>query len=218
MEMQSTASQSRLTQVEQWIESAPCNADYIFPVVRELLAPLGPSFRALDVGCGNGFMAGQLLAQGCDVVGIDLNPTGIEVARRRYPTGRFEVAAAGERILAELGAEPFDVVVSTEVIEHLYDPVAFARGCFSALRPGGLFICSTPYHGYLKNLVVAASGRFDAHVDPLWADGHIKFWSRDTLSRLLRSVGFEKLDFRGAGRLPYLWKSMVMSARRGARV
>lgn len=205
-----------LSRTESWMEGAPCNVAYLLPVVRELLEPLPPSTRVLDVGCGNGYIAGSLLALRCTVVGIDLNPSGIAIARRRYPNGRFETLAAGARILEELGEPPFDVVLSTEVIEHLYDPVAFARGCFVALRPGGRFVCSTPYHGYLKNLIVAATGRFDAHVDPLWADGHIKFWSRATLSRLLVSTGFESLRFRGAGRLPWLWKSMVVSAARSA--
>ena len=53
-------------------------------------------------------------------------------------------------------------------------------------------------------------GRFTAQ----WDGGHIKFWSRRTLSALLEEVGFGRLEFRGAGRLPYLWNSMILSARR----
>jgi hypothetical protein len=50
----------------------------------------------------------------------------------------------------------------------------------------------------------------------LWDGGHIKFWSKKTLSELLKREGFEVIDFHGVGRLPYLWKSMVLIAKAGA--
>ena len=92
----------------------------------------------------------------------------IEIARRACPAGRFEVVAANEEILENLNESPFDIVISTEVVEHLYDPRAYARGCISALRDGGRFICTTPYHGYLKNLALSIAGKWDAHANPLW--------------------------------------------------
>ena len=72
---------------------------------------------------------------------------------------------------------------------------------------------STPYHGYLKNLALAITGKMDAHFGPLWDGGHIKFWSRKTLSRLLEEKGFEVTDFAGCGRVPYLWMSMLVKGR-----
>ena len=100
------------------------------------------------------------------------------------------------------------------MIEHLYEPRKFVAGCYAALKPGGRFIVSTPYHGYLKNLSIALLNGCDQHANPLGDGGHIKFWSRRTLSALLRGFGFCNLQFRGAGRLPLLWKSMVMAADR----
>src|SRR5262245_17770303 len=83
--------------------------------------------RVLDVGCGNGFICGEFLKRGYRAVGIDLSEQGIEIARRSYPQGRFELLPANERILSALGEPPFDLVVSTEVIEHIYDPRSYAR-------------------------------------------------------------------------------------------
>jgi 2-polyprenyl-6-hydroxyphenyl methylase/3-demethylubiquinone-9 3-methyltransferase len=62
------------------------------------------------------------------------------------------------------------------------------------LKPAGHFIVSTPYHGWLKNVVLALSGKMDNHFTALWDGGHIKFWSRETLSRLLRSKGLPICD------------------------
>src|SRR5437879_3794410 len=124
---------------------------------------------------------------------------------------------ADASILANLRCKPFDLVISTEVVEHPYAPRPYAAGCFQALHPQGRFICSTPYHGYVKNLVLAALNRWDAHASPLWDGGHVKLWSRKTLSTLLTETGFVNLQFCGAGRVPGLWMIMVMSGDKPAR-
>jgi 2-polyprenyl-3-methyl-5-hydroxy-6-metoxy-1,4-benzoquinol methylase len=182
------------------------------PHIWAFAGQLRSSMRVLDVGCGNGFTCGEFLRRGCHVVGIDLSKQGIALARKAYPEGRFEVLPADDKLVDNLGEAPFDIVLSTEVIEHLYDPRSYARGCFRALKPGGRFICTTPYHGYLKNLVLALLGRWDAHANPLWDGGHIKLWSKTTLTKLLVETGFTNIRFRGVGRLPWLWMTMVMSS------
>lgn len=187
---------------------------YVWPKVLELCPPLGRGTRVLDVGCGSGFNASKFIERGCHVVGIDMSDQGIALARQMYPRGRFEVLPADDNLLSNLNEPPFDLIVSTEVVEHLYDPRSYAKGCFIALRSGGRFILSTPYHGYLKNLVLSLLDKWDSHANPLWDGGHIKLWSRKTLWALLSESGFMNPQFRGAGRLPYLWMSMVMSADR----
>jgi 2-polyprenyl-3-methyl-5-hydroxy-6-metoxy-1,4-benzoquinol methylase len=191
-----------------------CTWRYVLQPVLELCADYPPPARVLDVGCGNGYLAGQLLQRGYRAVGIDLSESGIATCRATYPQGRFEILSADDRMFQRLGERAFDIVVSTEVIEHLYDPVSYAHGCFSALRPGGRFICSTPYHGYLKNLALSVTGKWDNHFNPMWLGGHIKFWSPQTLGKLMREMGLVNIQFRGAGRAPFLWMSMIMSGDR----
>ena len=197
-------------------DSAPSHMHrHFMPPLLELCgARLKPGARVLDVGCGNGYTIGQFTALGCEAVGIDLSEQGIAHARATYPQARFELLPANDRLLGELRCEPFDLVVSTEVVEHLYAPRPYVAGCYQALKPGGRLVISTPYHGYLKNLTLAIGGLFDSHADPLWDGGHIKLWSRRTLSRLLTEAGFTNLQFRGAGRLPLLWMTMLMSGDR----
>lgn len=190
--------------------AAPSHA-YNLPVLLKICSSLGRQSRVLDVGCGNGSIAKHVVSTGCSLVGIDLSEYGIRIARENCPAGRFEVLPADARVLENLHEEPFDAVYSLEVIEHLYDPRSFLAGCFAATKPGGTFVCSTPYHGYLKNLLLAVMGKWDSHVDPLWDGGHIKIFSRRTLSALLEETGFRNLHFYGVGRYPYLWKSMIIA-------
>lgn len=192
--------------------SGMSSTPYLMQPVFDFAGDLSRGGRVLDIGCGNGFWAGEFARRGCTVVGIDPSPTGIAIARSTHATGRFEIMDVTTDLLSVLGEEPFDIVVSTEVVEHLYSPQTWAVGCLQALRPGGTMILSTPYHGWLKNLALAVTGKLDRHLDALREGGHIKFFSRPTLAQLLSDSGFEDIRFAGAGRWPLMWKSMVLAA------
>ncbi|MBY0587393.1 methyltransferase domain-containing protein [bacterium] len=173
-----------------------------------------PKGRVLDAGCGNGSFCKALVSKGSyDVVGIDLAESGIDIAKRNVPGATFHLLSVQEDLVEIFGA-PFDAVVSLEVIEHLYSPKQFVEGMYRAVRPGGLLIISTPYHGYLKNLALSATGKMDAHFTAHWEGGHIKFFSRKSLTRLVEENGFKVRQFVGCGRWPYLWKSMLIVAQR----
>jgi 2-polyprenyl-6-hydroxyphenyl methylase/3-demethylubiquinone-9 3-methyltransferase len=60
--------------------------------------------------------------------------------------------------------------------------------------------------------MLATTGKMDQHFTVLWDHGHIKFWSRKTLERALHEVGFQVTQFKGAARIPFFWKSMVIKA------
>lgn len=197
-----------------WSGKTPHTDAYLLPPLQLLLQHLLPPQQVLDLGCGNGALAAQLQQWGYSVVGVDPSPSGIAAARERCPDLAFHQATAHPAAIEALALGPFDLVVSTEVVEHCYAPRLWAAAAFTALRPGGLLIASTPYHGYLKNLALAVSGKLDAHFTALWEGGHIKFWSRQTLTALLQEAGFEVVAFRGAGRWPWLWKSMLIAARK----
>jgi 2-polyprenyl-6-hydroxyphenyl methylase/3-demethylubiquinone-9 3-methyltransferase len=104
------------------------------------------------------------------------------------------------------------VVISLEVVEHVYAPSDYARTLFDLVEPGGTVIVPTPYHGYLKDLALAVSGKMDQHLTALWDHGHIKFWSISTLEILLTEAGFRNIRFHRVGRIPALAKSMISVA------
>lgn len=191
---------------------APHTHSYICAAVRRALR--NRNIRTvLDVGCGNGALAKALADDGLDVAGIDPSESGIANARKLLPAARFECAESGTDPARIPGAD-FDAVVSTEVIEHLFQPRQLLDLAFAKLRPNGLLVITTPYHGYLKNLVLALFNRWDFHLSPQWDGGHVKFWSRRTLAALLSERGFEVISFAGIGRVPFLWKSMLFVARK----
>lgn len=188
---------------------------YTIPAMLALL-PQSQPLNIIDVGCGNGYLVNYLSGAGHCVVGIDIAEDGIEIARDTYPHLKFQLRSAYEKLDDLLGM-PADVIIASEVIEHLYYPQRFLKNMYRALHPGGYLILTTPYHGYFKNIVLSLFNKWDYHHHPEREGGHIKFFSEKSLRQMLGDHGFSDVIFRNAGRVPLLWKSMVCRAQKGMR-
>ena len=167
----------------------------------------------LDLGCGNGYMVNHLISLGYNAYGTDASEGGIQIARQQNADRFFVQDLSSDKLPLELQHLRFDTIISTEVIEHLYDPEGFIQFCKRLLPANSEIIITTPYHGYLKNLMLSLFNKWDEHSNPLWLGGHIKLWSRETASKLLINAGFKVTAFKGCGRIPYLWKSMIIKGQ-----
>jgi 2-polyprenyl-3-methyl-5-hydroxy-6-metoxy-1,4-benzoquinol methylase len=187
---------------------------YLWPAIKQEIEalPLSAPARVFDLGCGSGATSGMLNKLGFDATGVDPSESGIRHAKSAYPTCRFELGSSSDPLAETFGQ--FPLVVSLEVIEHVYDPRRFAQAVYQLTAPGGTALISTPYHGYLKNVALAVSGKMDRHFTALWEGGHIKFFSIPTLTTLLTEAGFQNLRYRRVGRIPALAKSMIAIAAR----
>ena len=163
----------------------------------------------LDVGCGYGLTLRELSRLGYKCCGCDISADLIEYHNAHSPWGKFKLCEVGQPL--PFPEEHFDVVISTEVIEHCYDVHGFLveiRRCLK--QPGGRLILTTPYHGVVKLLAIVASGRFEQHFDP--TGEHIRFFTVKSLLGALLSCGFCVTCVKGIGRFPYLHKSMLVSS------
>ena len=191
----------------------PHSCGYLAPEVLKILKAYPQVKRVCDLGSGNGALASYLQQNGYVVCGVEYDQEGCRIARDHHPEIPFYNLGVQDdpgEVTREQGG--FDAVVSTEVVEHLFSPHLLPRFAHGLLPPGGLLVVSTPYHGYWKNLALSVFGKWDRHHTALWHGGHIKFWSRKTLASLLEDNGFRVIGFHGVGRLPYLWKSMILVA------
>lgn len=163
----------------------------------------------LDLGCGNGFFTNTIASYGYQVTGLDHSETGIALAKRQFPLTHFEQHDVQNPLQAD-HLFKYDAVLSIEVIEHLLLPRKLMQNAYDALKPGGLFILTTPFHGYWKNLALALTNKFDEHWHPLRDYGHIKFFSRDTILNLFSEFGFQALEFKTIGRFSVFARSMII--------
>jgi len=194
-----------------WNTSTKTNANqYIFPTVLQHI-PKDKILKILDIGCGNGSLAGELSKLGHTVTALDVSEDGIAIAQTAYPQVKFAVASVYDDDFRETVGNDFDYVISLEVIEHLYWPKKLIERCHDVLKKDGHLIVSAPYHGFLKNLALSVFNGWDRHFTVNWDGGHIKFFSRATLTDLLLEKSFRDITFEGVGRIPGLWKSMILT-------
>ena len=191
---------------------ASCAHEYLLPVVLTRLGEIsqGKSIKVLDLGCGNGYVASRIAGQGHSVTGVDVSSDGIEIARVSFPGISYQLCSVYDDNLLDKIGRQFDCVVSLEVVEHLFYPKKLFEQSQRLLVTGGALIVSTPYHGYLKNLSLSLTNGWDRHFSVEWDAGHVKFFSKRTLARVADDAGFGHTRFYGVGRVPGLWKSMIM--------
>lgn len=187
-----------------------------------LLAPLDRAIagrrwpspaRALDYGCGNGWFAGWLASKHFSTVGVDISESGVELARRTVPSVEFSSDISIEN-LKRLG--PFDLVTCIEVIAHCFTPSSDLEKMFACLRPGGTLVLSTPYHGYLKNLAMAVTGKLESHLDTSWSGAYVHFFTPRSISKLVVQAGFRDIALARAGRIAPLAKAMILTCSKPA--
>jgi len=182
----------------------------LLPTIRDVLKRRlvgSPNLRLIDIGAGNGALTAALAEDGYAILGVEPSRDGLQHAREAFPHLRFEEGDAYEDLAGRFG--PFDAVISCEVIEHLLTPGQFLRRAREMMATTSLLIISTPYHGYLKNLLISAVGKWDFHHHPECEYGHVKFFSRRTLNTLAEEAGLKEVEFHRVGRLPAVAKSMI---------
>jgi 2-polyprenyl-3-methyl-5-hydroxy-6-metoxy-1,4-benzoquinol methylase len=151
---------------------------------------LVPQGTLLEVGAGFGTFAALAQESGAfrSVVAVEPTPEMAEACRRR---GLHVLAQRIEEIGDEIAA---DVVVSFEVIEHLFEPRRFVAGCAARLAPGGLLVLSCP-NGQGFDVATLGAASLAADVE------HVNLFNPASLSRLVEAHGFEVLEVETPGRL-----------------
>lgn len=116
-----------------WKDDAPTQAhSYLWPAICRQL-PAKPA-NVFDIGCGNGYISSLIADKGHNVTGIDCSSDGIEIAKARYLNAKFEVGSAYDNL--DDIALNIDLIISVEVIEHLYNPKIFIDNIFKNLHLG----------------------------------------------------------------------------------
>lgn len=191
----------------------PIRLDYI---CRQIAGEFGLNLKAprpfeglrlLDIGCGGGLLSEPMARLGATVVGADAAEKNLPVARIHAEQSGLEIdyRHTTAEALAEAG-EQFDVVLNMEVIEHVADPAAYLRACYSLLRPGGLMVCSTLNRNPKSYLMAIIGAEHVMRWLPKGTHDWSKFITPDELYELIRGAGLEPVDRRGMVFNPISWR------------
>jgi len=147
------------------------------------MIPLGRDI--LDVGAGDGVLAGLLLKDAKTLTALDISIKRIKRCAETYGNGRFIVGDAEE---LPFKRESFDCIVASELIEHLIEPERFLLSSHHVLKKGGTLIISTPSALFYENNLIE-----------ILKDQHLHTFSLRKLKRLLKKMGFKFIDVIGIG-------------------
>jgi len=160
------------------------------PAHRLLVDAVPAGARVLDVGCATGYLAAELAARGCVVVGVDADPAAAAAAMAggacaEVVTGDVETSD-GRAVLTTRA--PFDAVVAGDVLEHLRDPWAALAFLASLLRPGGRAVVSVPNIAHWTGRRALLRGRFPYAEHGLFDRTHLRFFTRTGARELVASA------------------------------
>lgn len=176
------------------------------------------AMRILDVGCGVGNITMALASKGHAVTGIDISADSIAYARKNHslPNTKYLVSKAEELE----GNEVYDVIVCSEVIEHLPDPEPTVRALSRLLKKGGLMVVTVPNgFGPREVLMTKPMQAMNRRKGITWKMvqglkrslgyrgtdqslnedlSHLHFFSSGNLRKMFESQGLRNLTFRAA--------------------
>lgn len=148
----------------------------------ESLRRVRPPGRLLEIGSSVGLFLDEARKRGWDAFGIEPSRWAAESARGR---GLSVFNGTLDEFVAEGG--PFDVIVSWDVWEHLEDPLGALGRAYELLKPGGLLVFTTVNLGGLGRKLFR--GRW-----PWFMRMHLHYFTRESLTRMVRSSGFDVLS------------------------
>ena len=171
-----------------------------------LLAEVRSGDRALDLGCGAGEFTAAIAAAGAIAVGVDVAEAALARAHATHPGLDFRLVPIDGPLPLEDNA--FDLVWSSEVIEHVADTARWLSEVRRVLAPGGRLLVTTPSHGRLR----LAFGGIERFSEPL--GDHLHLYTRRSLARVLEEFGFGEVRVRAVSGPPLARRMLLARAVR----
>lgn len=186
----------------------------IYAAILDQIRALKPT-SVLEVGAGIGMLGDEIRKMGIRYVGLEPDAAQLSLCYQRYPEIKVIEGSCYEPP-EKYGLGKFDLVFSSDVIEHLFLPRRLITFKKAHVKPGGRVLTCTPEFGsYWKNILYSVFNKWDMVHSPLWDGGHIKFFSRRWMKQILAEQGF--IDFKWStvrnANIPVLPMSMICVCR-----
>jgi 2-polyprenyl-6-hydroxyphenyl methylase/3-demethylubiquinone-9 3-methyltransferase len=167
--------------------------------------------RVVDVGCGGGLLAEGMARRGARVLGIDLAPGALAVARlHAIEAGvAVEYREVAVEKLAEAEPDCYDLVTCLEMLEHVPDPAAIVAALARLARPGGHVILSTINRNAKAFALAIVGAEYVMRLLPMGTHRYARLIRPSELSRWARAAGLELADLAGLKYDPFGRKARV---------
>jgi 2-polyprenyl-3-methyl-5-hydroxy-6-metoxy-1,4-benzoquinol methylase len=161
------------------------------PEIPNLLRDLPGALNVLDVGCGSGVHGAELKRiHGHRVVGVDLSESSVQKAKTRLAEAYIADVTKPE-LYPFSGARKFDLILFSDVLEHLYDPLDVLTRHYPLLAPGGKVVISLPNIAVWNIRLGLLAGRFEYQDTGTLDRTHVRFYTRRTFRRFAAEAGLD---------------------------
>lgn len=173
------------------------NKDKYDSTNEEIERAVPPHSKVLDVGCTTGKLAKALKRKKCQVTGVDIDRSSLNLARRYCQSTILANVEDCKLLAKKLQGEKFDVVVLGDVLEHLKYPKELLVALKKHLKQNALIVSSTPNSAFiwmrmkflLGNLSYSKNGG-------LMDEDHLRFYSFQTARALFEESGYEIISVK----------------------
>lgn len=155
----------------------------------QIVELVGHRKQVLEFGCASGYLSEMLAAQGCQVVGIERDPAAALAAQQHCRSVITADLNTLQTISYPLGS--FDVLLFTDVLEHLLDPVTVLRRFLPYLKSNGRVVVSIPNIANWTIRWELIRGRWNHTDNGLMDKTHLHFYTRRTARELLNSADLQ---------------------------
>lgn len=162
--------------------------------------------RILDVGCSTGYVGEILKKKGHYVVGIDVSKIAIKEAGKKIDEA---YCADIENTDFSFLNDKFDVILLGDILEHLVEPLDVLKKLSKYLENTGALIISVPNIANWKIRVNLLLGRFNYSETGLLDSGHLRFFTKKTIIKLLDKAGFYPTKIKATHPIARIWPTLL---------
>jgi SAM-dependent methyltransferase len=161
------------------------------PEIPILLQGLPRGLNVLDVGCGSGVHGAELKRiHGHRIVGVDLSESSIQKAKGRLAEA-YVADVTKPELYSFFGSRKFDVIVFSDILEHLDDPSDVLTRHYALLTPGGKVLISLPNIAIWNVRLELLAGRFEYQDTGTLDRTHLRFYTRRSFQRFTVEAGLD---------------------------
>ncbi len=171
----------------------------------------GSGDKLLDIGCGNGNLLFNLRAKYKKLYGVEVSSHRAKIAAELLKDYKSKIFKANIENGIPLERNVIDLVICSDVIEHIVDLHAAFCEINRMLKPGGRLMIITPNIAYFKRRLQLLFGKFpytswiggDKNIikEKLFDGGHLHYFTFNMLEKLYRKYGFINIKKYGFGKL-----------------
>lgn len=148
---------------------------------------IGRTLKILDIGCATGYLGKAVKLNNNYVCGVEISPIAAEESKKV-----LDNVAVGNIELIDLPYKEnyFDIVICSDILEHLFSPELVLNKIYKYLKREGIFLMVVPNIAWYRMRLMLIGGKWEYGSSGIMDFGHIRWFTKKSGGKLLKNCGF----------------------------